>query len=488
MIRMKVKTIALLIAFLILAAWIGYFSLPSVLFNAGKYDALLKWFPDDERAESALYLSAEAAMQFASSSGDEHLFIFPSSTTSTGRGSTTEERAFAQGRLEDLLHKYSTTRYINGAKFSLAKLYMWNKEWDKADRLFSELALTANAFYAVEELQAYLSLLNTRNVITDKQAAVTGKVMFGDRPAADVFVVLHRKDDNGWYSQPYPHYPIAITDEQGVYRFYDIEANDYEVGVGVTPAEVSGLYLTQSVQQYVSVTSGTTEEYDIRFMPQVTVVSPVNREQITGEKLKFEWKAYPGAEYYQLSITTINLNKEGKTIGSNTVPLSDERFQGTTAEYTLKELRGYRRGFGKSIDAEGNVTLSNTGVLGAIFPGGDFVWSVDAYDAKGLKISSSGGYYTKLINMAPLFTVSEEGMLEGDRLVINGEYEKAIQSYKSEGDNENALRALARLTYYGITKEDGDPAEAMRYLERISAPNDSDKDLLKQVQEKLERE
>jgi hypothetical protein len=485
---MKVRTLALLLAFLLLAVCIGYLSLPSLLFNAGKYDALLKWFPGDERAESAFYLSAEAAMQAESSSGEEHIFIFPTSSYSSGRGSTKEARQYAQSRLEDLLHKYSTSRYINGAKFNLAKLYMWNKEWDKADRLLSELALTANAFYAVEELKAYRSMLNTRNVITDKQAAVTGKVMLGDRPAPDVFVVLHRKDDNGWYSPPYLHYPIAITDEQGVFRFYDIEANDYEVGVGVTPTEVSGLYLTQSAKQYVNVTSENTTEYDIRFVPQVAVVSPVNKEQITGGKLKFEWKAYPGAEYYQLSITTINRNKEGKTIGSNTVPLSDERFQGTTAEYTLEELRGYTRGFSKSIDAEGNAALSSTGVLGAIFPGGDFVWSVDAYDDKGLKISSSSGYYTMLVNTAPLFSVSESGMLEGDRLVIERKYEKAIQSYKLETDNDNALRALARLAYYGITKEDGDPVEALKYLQSIGDPNESDKELLKQVKEELDRE
>ncbi|MGM0884151.1 MAG: hypothetical protein ACQEXQ_24325 [Bacillota bacterium] len=488
MIRMKVKTLILLLAFLLLTAWIGYFSLPSLLYNAGKYDALFKWFPGDERAESALYLSAEAAMQFSSSAGDEHIFIFPSSSSSSGSGSTKEERQFAQSRLEDLLHKYSTSRYINGAKFSLAKLYMWNKEWDKADRLFSELASTANTFYAVEELQAYRSMLNTRNAIPEKQAALTGKVTIGDKPAADVFVVLHRKDDNGWYSPPYSHYPVAITDEHGVYRFYDIEASDYEVGVGLTPAEISGFYLTQSAQQYVGIAEGKTAVYDIRFVPQVTVVSPVNKEQIAGNKLRFEWQAYPGAEYYQLSITTINRNKEGKTIGSNTVPLSEEHFQGTTAEYTLKELRGYRSGLSKSMDAEGNVTLSNTGVLGAIFPGGDFIWSVDAYDAKGLKLSSSSGYYTMLVNTAPLFTLSEEGMLEGDRLVIKGEYEKAIQAYRSEGDNDNALRALARLTYYGITKEDGDPAEALIYLQRISVPNESDKDLMKQAQEELARE
>lgn len=77
-------------------------------------------------------------------------------------------------------------------------------------------------------------------------------------------------------------------------------------------------------------------------------------------------------------------------------------------------------------------------------------------------------------------------MLAGDRYVIEGDYEKAIASYKSEGNNDYALRALARLIYYGITKDDGDPGEALTYLERVSAPNEGDKDLLKQMKEELE--
>lgn len=486
MIRLKVKTIALLLALLLLVIGTGYVILPSFLFHSGKYEALLRWFPEDDRAESALKLSAESAMQLASSYGDEHLFIFPTSSFTSGRGSTQEEREFAQQRLEDLMKKDSTS---NEMKFNLAKLYMWNKEWDKADRIFSELASIGNAdvFNAVKELQTYRNILSTRNIIADKKAAVTGKVMIGGKSAADAFVVLHRKDDDGWSSPLYMHDPVAITDDHGVYRFYDIKADDYEVGVGITPAEVSGYYLTQAAQQYIRVAEDMTVKYNIQFVPQVTVVSPVNKEQIAVDKLRFEWEEYPGADYYQLSITSINLNKEGNRIGSNTIPLSEEHYKGTAAEFALKDLRGYTRGFGKSLDSEGVVTLSNTGVLGAIYPGGAFIWSVDAYDANGRKLSSSSGYYTMSVETAPLFTVSEDGMLEGDRLVIKGEYEKAIQSYKSEGNSDHALRALARLTYYGITREDGDPAEALAYLQRISDPNESDKALLKQVKEKLEK-
>jgi len=488
MIRMKVKTMAMLLAFLMIVAGVCYFLIPFFLFHTEKYDVLWKWFPRTESAESALSLASEASELFTDSNGDEHIFIFPSSSSSSGGERTAEERKREINRLEHLVEQYSTSSYIYGVKFNLGKLYMWNKEWDKADQLFEELAINVNTdtFHA-DELRTYQAILSTRTAIPDKQASITGEVKIGEKPAANVFVVLHRKDASGWSSPPYLHYPVAITDEHGVYRFYDVESSEYEVGVGVTPSEVSGHYLTQSDREYVSIVAGKTETYDFHFVPQVSVISPVNKEQLTGDKLQFEWKAYPGADYYMLSITSIFRNKEGNSIGANTVLLSEERFKGTTAEYSLKALRGNTRGFAKSMDSNGRVTLSNIGVLGIVFPGGDFIWSVDAYDAGGRKISSSSGYYTALFQKTPFFTMPEEGMLAGDRLVIKGDYEEAIASYKSEGDNDDALRALARLKYYGITKDDGDPVEALSYMERVTALNESDKDFMKQMQEELEQ-
>lgn len=403
MIRIKVKTMAMLLAVLMLGAGIIYFLLPYFLFHSEKYEVLWKWFPSSKQSESALFLAAEAAEQFTSSSDDKHIFIFPTSSSSSGTDSTVEERQLAIIAFEQLVKQYPASRYIDGVKLKLGKLYLWSKEWDKADKLFAELAASGNKD---GEVQAYQAMLNTRKEIPDKEAALTGKVMIGEKPASGVFVVLHRRDDNGWSSPPYLHYPIAITDEQGEYRFYDVTANEYEVGVGVTPAEVSGYYLTQAAREQVSIAAGKTETYPIQFVPQVKVMSPVNKEEIKGDRLRFVWNAYPGTDYYLLSITSFYRDERGKSVGTSTVQLSDEKFKDTTAEYSLEELRGLSRGFGKSYNAAGRVTLSNTGVLGAIFPGGDFIWSVDAYDADGRKISSSSGYYTGLIQTTPFFTTS----------------------------------------------------------------------------------
>jgi tetratricopeptide (TPR) repeat protein len=492
MIRIKIKTLMLILASMILALVIAYNGLPSLLFNAGKYEAVLKLFPNDDKAGMALYYASGEALQMNDFGEDERLYIFPSFTSSSGRGTMKEARADAAARLEQLLDKYSTSKYINGVKFNLARLYMWDGQWDKAETLFRQLSQGPNAFYDVNELQSFLKTLESRHSEPDnhQKLSISGTVTLGDEPAPDVYVILHRKSDNGWSSSVNGQYPTAITDERGQYRFYDIAPDDYELGVGMTPEQVDGYYLTQSEQSYATIADDAqaVPRYDIAFVPQLKVVSPVNKERIDGDRLRFEWEAYPGADYYQISITTIARDKQGNAMGSTSSPLLDDRHRTTFAEYRMEELRGSINSYGKSIDANGFVRLWHSSILGVVYPGGDFIWSVDAYKADGRKLSSSSGYYTMLTYAAPFFTVSEEGMLEGDKLVMEDRYEEAIEAYKQDEDKDAALRALARLIGYGFDDKEGDLDEALRYVDKIVDPSDSDRQLQADFRKRLQQE
>ncbi|MDQ0116598.1 hypothetical protein [Paenibacillus harenae] len=490
MIRIKIKTLMLLFTFLVLALAGAYNSLPSLLFTAGHYEAVLKLFPNDDKAGMALYHVSGEALQVNGSREDERILIFPSFTSSSGRGTNKEERSDAAARLEQLLHKYSTSKYINGVKFNLASLYMWDSQWDKAEALFRQLTQEPNTFYDVNELQSYLKTLESRHSDTgnNKKLSISGTVTLGGKPAPDVFVILHQKSESGWSSSINSQYPTAITDERGQYRFYDITPDDYEVGVGITPGQVDGYYLTESGQKYATIADAqAVPRYDIAFVPQLKVISPVNKERIDGDNLRFEWEAYPGADYYQISITTIARDKQGNATGSASSPLLEDRHLATFAEYSVEELRGRISSYGKSTDAKGEVLLWHSSVLGAVYPGGDFIWSVDAYTADGRKLSSSSGYYTMLTYAAPFFTVSEAGMLEGDKLVMEGRYDEAIEAYKREVGKDPALRALARLIGFGIDDEEGDLAEALLYLDQIADPSESDRQLQADFRERLQK-
>ncbi|MDQ0062088.1 hypothetical protein J2T14_004285 [Paenibacillus harenae] len=62
-----------------------------------------------------------------------------------------------------------------------------------------------------------------------------------------------------------------------------------------------------------------------------------------------------------------------------------------------------------------------------------------------------------------------------------------MQAYKREVGKDPALRALARLIGFGIDDEEGDLAEALRYLDQIADPSESDRQLQADFRERLQK-
>lgn len=492
MIRIKVRTLLGMLATVALLGWFGYSQLPSFLYFNGYPEALLKWFPNNEFARPALNELAYDYYKDTGLDGDNYLFVTSAGWASGGgvqASSTPKQRADVIAELERLLAKYGFSEQGSDVAFNLAKLHMWNKEWETAESLFRQVAEKGTgARIGGEEHKAYLAMLESRHEQPAKDPAVEGAVTIDGQPAADAFVFLHRTNDTGFHSPPFLAYPMTITDKDGHYRFYDVDPDEYEVGVGLLPEQLDGYYLAETHPKSVTIHDGNAGEsarLDFRFVPQVVTVSPSFGEVIEDIELRMQWEPYEGAAYYELSLTSLLRDADGKYVGSTSKPLTSEKFVGASATFAIDELKIQYGGLRKSIDADGRVALSASSLLGIVHPGGEFIWSVDAYDANGRKLSSSAGYFLEGTSKAPLFRISEEGMLEGDRLVMESRYEDAIASYEREGDNDRALRALARLAHIGITESDGDPREALRYLERVKEPNEADIALIEQLKEKI---
>ncbi|MFF2483613.1 hypothetical protein [Paenibacillus sp. NPDC058071] len=492
MIKVKVKTLLLLAALLLVSGTILYINLPGLLYANKKYDALLRLFPNDSRADQALYWSAEDANRYEI--GDNRIFIMPdrSSYSIGSEKKSPEQLAYSISQLERLVNEYSTSSMINHTKKRLVDLYVEDRQWDKAEVLSAELLQSGRTAdeWRKEELKKVADMLATRHEDPARKPIIWGTLTFGGKPVSNAYIVLHRKDDNGWVSPPYKSYPIAITDENGVYRFYEAFTGEglYEVGVGVMPEEVSGFFRNAEGEQGLTIKEGVTVHYDIDFVPEVRIISPKDKELITEDKLTFTWEPYPGASYYVVSLTDFTKNKEGKITGATTANLfGSKKWSGTSAIYSIKELRRLVSNSGKSSSGEDKeVFLNSGGILGSVYPGGEFLWSVDAFDSNDKKLSSSSGYYTLLNEVTPFFSLSDQGRLEGDRLVQEGRYEEAIEAYEQEGDNEYALRALGMLFLNGFTWEDnGDPAKALSYLKRISNPSESDRNSMQNAEEQL---
>lgn len=489
MIRIKVKALAIAVLTIVLSGIAIYAAAPAVLYKMEKYDALLAYFPRSAQVPDALYWAAETTVPQLNE--EDLLYIYPRSVSyssfSTNSSPSEEQLIYSQQLLEKLLELAPEYRHREMAEWKLAQIYLIRKEWEQAEALMRRIASnnTVEGDYRSQEAGYYLRMLESRRVKPNEVPMLTGKVLIGDKPAVNAYVVLQRKEDNSWISPPLGHYPAAMTDQDGVYRFYDVPADTYVAGAGLSSEAVNGFYLTDPLQDAVVIERGRTAHYDIQFVPQVKVVSPVNQEVLQEDHIVFRWEPYPGASYYQISITAIERGQNGEVTGTSQT-LLEEQHAAVTAQYSTQQLRTSVRGFGKS-GTKDSVSLSTQAVLGAVYPGGQFVWSVDAYDAAGRRLSSSSGYYTAFNNATPFFAIDEKGMLAGDKLVLQGQYEEALLAYEEEQDSPYAWRAAAMLHFMGWRSLDdaGDKAKALEYLLRIENPTRADYEWMAQAYEAL---
>lgn len=399
--------------------------------------------------------------------------VFPSfSNYSLGTYTVTTEEGIEY--LEYLIKEYPIFyQNKNDINWNLALLYLRQGEVEKAIHYFQ---LIDETIYSHDNsAKKLLTALQDSLEIdpTEQTLSLTGKVMIGDQPASNMFVVLRKREDNGW-GTPFFHnyYPFAYLNKNGEYRFYDIEPGEYEIGISFQPEQVNGYYLPTLHGTYITITEAETLQYDLSFVPQIQVLEPSNHEVIMGDTIQFRWEPYPEAAYYLVMLTMFD-DQESLSGSSHGIRLVD-KWTETTATYSIPELREKWHGSSKSGNTETSY-LSPTSILGQFYPGGRFSWSVEAYTVDGQRLSSSAGYYLSGNSNLPLFTTDDAEQLEGDRYVLNKEYDKAIASYEREGDNPYALRALARMFYYGLTiEDDGDKSKALRYLLRIPNPSKGD--------------
>ncbi len=489
--RIKMKTMLIVMAVLILGGGLGYRILPDLLYAQQKYDMLLRWFPDHRQAESALNLLLNDTLEKNGGEQDNRFYIYPGGGYSySGNPSDYKDQTKIRQWLEEMIEKYKD-RSNSRMKHTLAKIYFNQKEWELAEKWFRE-AIEASAdsspSFVYDEAKDYLTLLQTRQNQPDVTPDIMGRVMIGDRPASGVLVFLERNDQIGRQVPPDRKGPMTITDDDGQYRFYNVAAHTYTAGVGISIDDVEGYFLKENNEKQIKVEEGKTAAFDFHFVPQVQIISPSNKERLGGDELVFEWEPYEGAAYYTVQAGSIIKNRDGKVVGSGSSPLSDVKYDGTTARYELNDNRWNLNGFSKSYSGKEAVSLNPSELLGEVYPGGQFIWFVQAFDQQGNILSDSRGYPIINDTAVPMFQLADDGMLYGDRLILQTKYEEAIASYIEEGENDNALRTLARLAYIGISTENGDLAEALQYVERIKQPNVGDKQLKEIIQKELSKQ
>jgi|GEM_PF-2868698 len=371
-----------------------------------------------------------------------------------------------------MVEEYPDHRWTkaNGA-YTLGHLYLKMGEREQA------LAWFKQAVGVNEDAARWVEMMEPTET-SPEQLSLSGRVLLDGKPGSDVIVYLRPVDTNHWYSPGYRHYPAVMTNRDGEYRIYGASPGRYEVGVAVLPEQLEGLVRTESPEEPVSVASGSPQTLDVRFVPKLQTVSPGDGTQIDDEQLRFVWEPYPGAASYRVNIQPIQRDEQGRLSGTTTHGLQ-ESWTGTEAIYTIDELRGYPEGI--SSDMEGPKPSS---ILGVVYPGGLFSWSVDAYDEQGLKLSSSSTYYAAYAGRLPIFSLSDRDQLAGDRYVLARDWERAIEAYRQEGDRQDAIRALGRIYAIGTgsSGEGKDSQLALDYFSRLTELSPYDERLVDMLQ------
>lgn len=486
MVRIKVKTLIIGLALLLAMTFILFRMLPD--WTDGSHKASYSEALGSQSgvlSTAELYQQADEASPGASLDG--FLYLFPRFSSSSPAMIGEERLQYAAGVWEQLIRQAPDSDQAKLAYEKLVWIYMNLGQLDAAELSLAKWAAASEQQWERELIDSITNMLASRHSgIAEEGTMLSGTVNIGGKPAEGVFVFLHGANDPGWHSPPIGKYPTAVTNERGQYAFSDVPPGAYDVGIGIAANRLNGYYLQEGVAEVVHLLEGGTVSYSVDFVPRVEIISPEGNATITGEKLELQWVPYANAAYYRVFVAPLIANEEGDYSRSRSSMALPGQWEAAQAGYSLHELRLFAEGFSKGQDSGGEVWIAENGILGAVFPGGHFTWYVEAYDTSGKRLSSSAGYYLGGEQRLPFFHLPEAGMLEGDRLLLKGEYEAAVASYEQEGANPWALRALARLALAGLQMEHKpDYAQALYYLQQIPNPEAADIAMMAQMQEEL---
>lgn len=476
-VKLTVRTLLQgIVAFVLLCA-VAWLTVPGYLLHSHHYSAILRYFPRNWAVPEALYASA-------SELDPDTMFgpvidILPGrEVAAAGTGISAAQIKTAMTDLRRLTQNYPGSSHASEAEWMLANAEQVTGNLVGAKATLRKLAASGGPYadQAQQQLQFYS---DTRTHSPGDSLSLTGTVNAGAHPLSGAFVFVRRYGEHSLTTPAHFTYPGSYTDEHGVFRIYNIPPGDYQVGVEVSPAQVSGYYLPTPASIHVRVPNGPAPaHYAVQFVPKLTVIDPAGGQTAHGSTIRFSWNPYPDAVSYRLSITSILQSDNGFQSVSTDIP---GLFHKTSATFTRTQLRNTASGGVK----DGEHGLAPGSVLGAVYPHGEFTWAVDAYDAHGKLLSSSRGYYLGVAH-APIFYTTAHGLLPGDKYLLAYQYDKAIQAYKAEGNDPYAFRALGIIALYGAgVHENGNPKQALAYFNRIKHPGPDVRQLIQQAQATL---
>lgn len=484
MLRHKAKLVLGLLFLLVIGLAAGSVIYPSYLLKQAEqlqadgqpeaalaiYKRIFTSFPIHPDAPTALYRAADMGPH---EMGDGSMFVFPSGSLNTGNDAHVSAEQSIKW-LQRLREDYPDS--MEGKNFTprrLSVLYALTGQKAEAEKLLAGRPELRGSYDR--------ALQFARGDQQIGPAQLTGQAFLDGKPMPGLHVYLRLTSDHSMTSTG-DGLPHVVTDANGEYRFAGVLPGEYQVGVRFRLDQVEGYYWPveygESVDLRDAKEGDPAPRYDIHFKPRMITLQPQDGDHIKGEEITFRWQPEPNAAFYRIALTSLVPN-------SAMTMTMQQKIEQPEVTYRLDDLRAQTVGTTWSGGGE-YMEIDPRSVLGMIYPGGTFSYVVNAYDDQERLLNSSYQYGTLGTDKEhPVFTVDDRDQLEGDRLVIEKRYDEAVAAYVAAGDNPNALRSLAVLTFYGGTRKNGDPTETpldpqktISLLERLPEHYDRDKQLL----------
>ncbi len=291
-----------------------------------------------------------------------------------------------------------------------------------------------------------LELLDFSDSHPEETAALTVRIEKLGEPLADVRFLLRPAElmdsfstnefNNGMY-------PTTVTDGSGEAEFAPVMPGEYEL---VLMADADLLYDIGAVgiPESVELSEGEQKVIEISLREKVKILTPAEPVELTyGNSLEMAWETYPGAVDY--GIEAVYFTGDEHKRFSSSVGMELQRTENTSINWDTDDSELTFR-----LGVYSPERVYPVAVAGLFHPDAYFSLAVTAYGDNGLVLSDSDGLIYDNSGIYPLFHIlePEDSRLvpEGDRLLLQGEYEEALESYRSaaaEGDAAAAASAEA---------------------------------------------
>ncbi|KJS85313.1 MAG: hypothetical protein JM58_09045 [Peptococcaceae bacterium BICA1-8] len=352
----------------------------------------------------------------------------------------------------------------------------YNKVLDNLPKELPKEDFKANRDFLKEEVDARLiknKLAEENN--ENEKGVIKGTVTREGAPLerVQIFLIDENRAREGFSTHEFQDAPYVFTDLWGRFELTGIIPGSYSLGLGLPKSYLDGYTLVPRPDAKFDISVGDEITTSYQLVPLIKTLEPQKGSYLELDSLTFSWESVVEAAYYQLEMGSIQRRENGVGYGSSVVKDKINSNKITLTQADLAQSKGI------SFDDEGVIPSS---LFGIVFPGGEFVWNIKAFDKNDNYLGESSGYQFHIDKekLSTFFT-ADEGLTDGDRLVMERKYDEAIIWYEeyllNNSSNLHVLNMLSNL--YNYHKEDWEKSKdyyellysltnSQMYLERIA--------------------